>query len=176
MVTTQLSGCGERQSRSGHSPARRTSRLRATSCMSVAGLVGSGGSDPTAACGRLRKGSEWPRSARSKHALSCAASAGHRNRRWLDLREQGIQRLPSRILWVLSWRDKKVPPSAETALSARRLPRRCAPRNDTPFTKSQFSKFADLSICALFFRLLHRLHFLRRGILKKQTSQMEDQK
>ena len=43
-------------------------------------LVGSGGSDPTAASGGVRKGSEWPRSARSKLALSSDASAGYRNR------------------------------------------------------------------------------------------------
>ena len=45
MVTTQLRGCEEGQSRNGHSPARRMSRLRTTSCMSIAGLVGSGESD-----------------------------------------------------------------------------------------------------------------------------------
>ena len=45
------------------------------------------GSDPTAAGGGYREGSEWQRSARCKSALSDAASAGHRNReqRKLDL-------------------------------------------------------------------------------------------
>ena len=45
------------------------------------------GSDPTAAGGGYREGSEWQRSARCKSALSDAASVGHRNReqRKLDL-------------------------------------------------------------------------------------------
>ncbi len=29
--------------------------------------------------------------------------------RWLVLREQDTQILPESLLWVLSWRDKKVP-------------------------------------------------------------------
>ena len=54
----------------------------------------------------------------------------------LELREQFTQRLHKSPLWVLSWRNKKVPPPAGTALSTYRytlrLPRRFAPRNDTP--------------------------------------------
>ena len=38
------------------------------------------GSDPTAASGGSREGSEWQRSARCKSTLLDAASAGHRNR------------------------------------------------------------------------------------------------
>ena len=38
------------------------------------------GSDPTAAGGGGREGSEWPRSARNKPALTGEVSAGHRNR------------------------------------------------------------------------------------------------
>ena len=38
------------------------------------------GSNPTAAGGGSREGSEWQRSARCKSALPDAASAGHRNR------------------------------------------------------------------------------------------------
>ena len=38
------------------------------------------GSDPTAASGGCREGSEWQRSARCKSTLLDAASAGHRNR------------------------------------------------------------------------------------------------
>ena len=45
------------------------------------------GSNPTAAGGGSREGSEWQRSARCKSALPDAASAGHRNRakRKMDL-------------------------------------------------------------------------------------------
>ena len=50
----------------------RMSRYR----LSVAKEVGS---DPTAAGGGCREGSEWQRSARSELALPSVASAGHRN-------------------------------------------------------------------------------------------------
>ena len=39
------------------------------------------GSDPTAASGGKREGSEWQRSARDKPALSGKVTAGYRNRK-----------------------------------------------------------------------------------------------
>ena len=71
------------------------------------------GSDPTAASGGGREGSEWQRSARNEPASPGEVFAGYRNRS-VALIAGAINEshLPRRILWVLSWRNKKVPPPA----------------------------------------------------------------
>ena len=78
--------------------------------------VPGGGSDGSAACGGNSDLSEWPRSA-CNAGVRAKAHAGHRNGIWgggLPCGSKALNSLPSRILWVLSWRDKKVPPPAGT--------------------------------------------------------------
>ena len=98
-----------------------------------AGVMGSKGS---AACGGSSDPSEWqrprcsalpvadaaehkrvPGSIADAAALSARKISGHPKRAADDdgvRAEEYAGHLPSRILWVLSWRDKKVPPPAGT--------------------------------------------------------------